>query len=150
MDIFPHHSRPCHCMFSTSFIQCRPYTFLQRRFSNLKWCRSHHKVCSVLETIKAFGWICWGLLSILFILAVIVFYLSDTGSRTNHGTPGPHPDTRQTNQANAPATVHGQTQGVPVTHASGAKQGPLINQQQAPTTTTAHHQGNNVESGHIV
>ena len=98
MDIFPHHSRPCHCMFSTFFIQCRPYTLLQRQFSNLKWCRSF-KVCSVLEAIKAFGWICWGLFTILLVVTLIKLLLGgDTRTtRSEH-----RPDTRQINVHDQP------------------------------------------------
>ncbi|KAF9481101.1 hypothetical protein BDN70DRAFT_855794 [Pholiota conissans] len=29
-------------------------------WSNLKWCRGSYKACRILETIKAFSWICWG------------------------------------------------------------------------------------------
>ena len=136
MDILPHHIRPCHCMFSTFLIQCRPHALLQRQFSNLKWCRSHHKVCSVLETIKAFGWICWGLLSILLVVTLIKLVLSDTGSRSNRGTRGAvtaYPDTRQTNTS---ATVHDQprTQAVPAAHGTQTKQNA---HQSGPTTATA-------------
>ena len=98
MDIFPHHSRPCHCMFSNNSLFSAVLTPFQEQFSNLKWCRSHHKVCSVLETIKAFGWICWGLLSILLIITLIKLVLSDTG-RTHRGAAA-HPQTTQTRQAN--------------------------------------------------
>jgi hypothetical protein len=129
MDFFPHHNRPCHCMFST-FIKCRPYTLLQKQFVNLKWCRSHNKVCSVLETIKAFGWICWGLLTILLIVTLIKLVLNGTGSsggRTNRDTRGAvatYPDTRQTNTS---ATVHDQprtqsTQGALAPHGAQTKQ----------------------------
>ena len=98
MDIFPHHSCPCHCMFSNNSSFSAVLTLFQEQFSNLKWCRSHHKVCSVLETIKAFGWICWGLLSILLIITLIKLVLSDTG-RTHRGAAA-HPQTTQTRQAN--------------------------------------------------
>ena len=145
MDIFPHHIRPRHCMFSTLFIQCRPYTLLQRRFSNLKWCRSHHKVCSVLETIKAFGWICWGILTILLVVTLIKLVLSGTGNRTNRGTRGAataYPDTRQTNTS---ATVHDQprtqpqqpVQGVMAPHGAQTKQNTQHSHQSPPTTTSA-------------
>ena len=130
---------------------CRPYTFwpTQERFSNLKWCRSHHKVCSVLETIKAFGWICWGILTILLVITLIKLVLSDTGSRSNRGTratpaaaatAAAYPDTRQTTTS---TTVHDRTQptqGVTAPH--GAKQnthtGINAHQQshQSPPTTT--------------
>ncbi|KAF8815256.1 hypothetical protein BYT27DRAFT_7129161, partial [Phlegmacium glaucopus] len=37
------------------------------QFSNLKWCRGGFKECSVLETIKAFSWMCWAILSFLLL-----------------------------------------------------------------------------------
>ena len=87
------------------FIQCRSHSLLQEQFSNLKWCRSHNKVCRILETIKAFGWICWGILSILLVVTLIKLVLSDSGSR-NRGT---YPQTSQATQtrqaANTSATV---------------------------------------------
>jgi hypothetical protein len=110
---------------------------LQRQFSNLKWCRSHHKVCSVLETIKAFGWICWGLLTILLVLTLIALILRSENTNRGNNAPATY-ETRQT----GPATVHDQSrttqpaQGVPATHgAQTTKQG--IQQQSHPTTTTA-------------
>ena len=137
MDIFPHHICPCHSMFSTLFTRGRPYTLLQEQFSNLKWCRSHHKVCSVLETIKAFGWICFGFFFILFFVAAIKWLLSrDTGSRANRGTPA-YPDTRQTQ--NASATVHPQTVQGAQAHGTApgvqTKQNPQHPAVTVPTTT---------------
>ena len=134
MDIFPHHSRPCHCMFSTFFIQCRPHALLQKQFSNLKWCRSHHKVCSVLETIKAFGWICWGLLSILLVVTLIMLLLDGTGNRTNRGYSGT--PTRQT--TTTPVTA---TDARPQPAQGTNKQNPQQPPPHQPTTTTTSAQG---------
>jgi hypothetical protein len=159
MDIFPYHNLPCHCMFSAFFIQYLSYILPQRQFSNLKWCRSHHKVCSVLETIKAFGWICWGLLSILLIVTIMMLALGNSGSRSNRGTRGTAaataytPDTRQTN---ASATVHDQSRTQPVQAPHGTKQNAHMSQQQpsGPTTTTApgalYQQDIDRPTGHIV
>ena len=145
MDISSHHSRPCHRMFSTFSIQCGPHTFLQRQFSNLKYCRSHHKVCRILETIKAFSWICWGIVTILLVVTLIKILLGNRGNlRTNRNTRGAvaYPDTRQTTTGptvQEPSRPQA-TQGGPTSHGASTKQNTSQQQQQqahqsAPTTT---------------
>jgi hypothetical protein len=93
----------------------------------------------VLETIKAFGWICWGFLTILLVVTLIKLLLSGSGNRTNRGTRGAataYPDTRQTTTS---AAVHDQprtqpAQGAVATPGAQTKQNTHINQPHQTTT----------------
>ena len=86
------------CSQPSSF-SARPYTLLQKQFSNLKWCRSY-KVCSVLETIKAFGWICWGLFTILLVVTLIMLLLGNNETRSSRDRGATAYTGRQTSQSN--------------------------------------------------
>ena len=44
---------------------------LQRHWYHLKWCRGFFKQCRILETIKAFSWICWILTTFLIPLSLL-------------------------------------------------------------------------------
>ncbi|KAF9450763.1 hypothetical protein P691DRAFT_725465 [Macrolepiota fuliginosa MF-IS2] len=78
-------------------------------FSNLKWCRAHHKECRILESIKAFSWIFWGW-TIFLIFASVLNMI-----RNNHGLTGPmhgrrdtvgsYPETRTTGNARPVTTA---------------------------------------------
>ncbi|KAJ2929608.1 hypothetical protein H1R20_g7494, partial [Candolleomyces eurysporus] len=46
------------------------------KWLHLRWCRGSYKVCRILETIKAFSWICFGLLSFLMLFAVADYFWS--------------------------------------------------------------------------
>jgi hypothetical protein len=106
---------------------------LQEQFSNLKWCRSHHKECRILETIKAFGWICWGFFSILLVVALCKLVFGDRSVRSNHGT---GPATTQIPTTNTATATHDHaSRTVPATQATqGAKQTTTAH----TTTNTAH------------
>ncbi|KAF5329314.1 hypothetical protein D9619_009391 [Psilocybe cf. subviscida] len=72
------------------------------KWSNLKWCRGSYRACKILETIKAFSWITWGILT-LALLASIIHMLTNKRTITGgmHGEEdgyraGAYPETRQT------------------------------------------------------
>ncbi|KDR78035.1 hypothetical protein GALMADRAFT_42244, partial [Galerina marginata CBS 339.88] len=46
------------------------------RYLHLKECRAHYKTCRILETIKAFSWICW-----IFTTFLIISTLSNMAFR---------------------------------------------------------------------
>lgn len=46
------------------------------KWLRLKWCRGSYKVCRILETIKAFSWICFGLATFLILFAIVDWFLS--------------------------------------------------------------------------
>ncbi|KAF8957213.1 hypothetical protein BDZ97DRAFT_1670344 [Flammula alnicola] len=86
------------------------------KWHNLKWCRGAHKECRILESIKAFVWICWGWLTIILIASVIHMITNKHGiGGPLHGEQdtGTYPETRETrttttaveNRPVAPATA---------------------------------------------
>ncbi|KAF9039829.1 hypothetical protein BJ165DRAFT_1494304 [Panaeolus papilionaceus] len=68
------------------------------KWNNLKWCRGGFKTCRILETIKAFSWICWGFTTFLLLASIANMM------RNRHTPAGPvhgrrddvYPETRQT------------------------------------------------------
>ncbi|KIM37777.1 hypothetical protein M413DRAFT_448290 [Hebeloma cylindrosporum] len=83
------------------------------KYHNLKWCRGGHKVCRILETIKAFAWMCW-CWTFFLLIAGFANMLAN-----KHGISGPVHGRRddvgtypQTNRTTAPATTAVHTQPV--------------------------------------
>jgi hypothetical protein len=98
----------------------------QHKWNNLKWCRGSHKPCRILETIKAFSWICWGI-SCFVILASASHLAMEKTSFTGAAAGGTTrssgyghssgPDTRQVNNPGGGTTTAG---GANATHPSTA------------------------------
>jgi hypothetical protein len=71
------------------------------RWSNLKWCRGSQKVCRILETIKAFSWMCWIFTTFLILASLANMMMHKVGlGGAAHGrsedTGRYAPETRQT------------------------------------------------------
>ncbi|KAF8200194.1 hypothetical protein BJ912DRAFT_1019977 [Pholiota molesta] len=96
------------------------------KWNNLKWCRGSHRPCRILETIKAFSWICWGI-SCFVILASASHLAMEKTSFTGAAAGGTTrssgyghssgPDTRQVNNPGGGTTTAG---GANATHPSTA------------------------------
>ncbi|KAJ3508521.1 hypothetical protein NMY22_g16585 [Coprinellus aureogranulatus] len=68
---------------------------MTHKWRRLKWCRGAYKVCRILETIKAFSWICFILTTFLVFLGLFD-YLFNKGKdtyRSHKSTPAAYPET---------------------------------------------------------
>lgn len=93
---------------------CSGSHHLQHDFLRLKWCRGWDKQCRIMETIKAFSWICFGFTVILLLLSLINMLTRRSGlGGKAHGRDEPttYPQTRQTTTTT--------TTAVPVSAVSG-------------------------------
>ncbi|KAF5326503.1 hypothetical protein D9611_000514 [Ephemerocybe angulata] len=73
------------------------------RWLHLKWCRGHHKECRILEAIKGFSWICYGLASFILMYAIAEWLLMDYERRT--APPPTYPETRTAQPEPVPAAT---------------------------------------------
>ncbi|TEB18049.1 hypothetical protein FA13DRAFT_1758862 [Coprinellus micaceus] len=80
---------------------------ITHKWLHLKWCRGSYKVCRILETIKAFSWICFGLTSFLVLLGLIDF-LFNKGKETyrSKAAPAAYPETRTAQPVAATTAPH--------------------------------------------
>jgi len=94
------------------FCRIGPHVGLQHTFHNLKWCRGSQKVCAVLETIKAFSWMCWAWTCFLLIASLGNMLVNKHGiGGPVHGRRddvGTYPQTRENRTTGAPTAVHNQ------------------------------------------
>ncbi|CAA7263977.1 unnamed protein product [Cyclocybe aegerita] len=79
------------------------------RWSNLGWCRGY-KSCRILETIKAFSWICWALVTLLILSSLYNMIQRKSGwwsaadGRKEREVSGNYPETRATTTTTASHT----------------------------------------------
>ncbi|KAJ2916359.1 hypothetical protein MD484_g4070, partial [Candolleomyces efflorescens] len=107
------------------------------KWLHLKWCRGSQKVCRILETIKAFSWICFGLISFLMLFAIADYFWSrhrKGGSAYGGST---YPEARTTTTAPATYTAPAPaTQQPPATHTTETTY-TEVRATNAPVTATA-------------
>ncbi|TFK26989.1 hypothetical protein FA15DRAFT_614903 [Coprinopsis marcescibilis] len=94
------------------------------KWLHLKWCRSHYRVCSVLETVKAFSFICFGLACLLILFGIIDLILT-------RSSPGDSAAGTKKKTAMYPAT---NTAGYPETRTAAAA--PTVPPAAQPATRT--------------
>ncbi|PPQ91093.1 hypothetical protein CVT25_013131 [Psilocybe cyanescens] len=112
----------------------------QHKWLHLKHCRSHFKVCRILETIKAFSWMCFIISTFLLIASLISMLrhkrtLSDPlYGEDDYGT---YPETRQARAAGTATTTTAYNNVQPTSHNVGT------------TNTVPHNATTNVHTHEV-